>query len=87
MRLAPSRLLLDEMRLRGTEEGFSYFNLGGGYQCRADALFDFKSSFSDQTYPWIIWRYIVNEEVYNDLTASAGVEETEFFPAYRAVHA
>ncbi|SFR48472.1 Acetyltransferase (GNAT) domain-containing protein [Robiginitalea myxolifaciens] len=84
MRLAPSRLLIDEMRVRGTEEGFRFFNLGGGYQCKADALFDFKSSFSDQTYPWIIWRYIVNPAEYEKLTQASGVGETQFFPAYRA---
>jgi len=84
MKIAPSRLLLDEMRVQGTNEGYTYFNLGGGYQSKEDALFNFKSSFSDDIHSFKIWTLIVNEAVYNNLTANHGIGETAFFPAYRA---
>ena len=85
MKIAPSRLLLDEMRIRGTEQGFTYFNLGGGYQSQEDALFNFKSSFSDDIKPFKVWNFVVNQEVYDGLVASTNVDKnTSFFPAYRA---
>ena len=83
-KIAPARLLLDEMRIEGTERGFRYFNLGGGYQSKEDALFDFKSSFSDDHKEFKVWRCIVSPDIYNDLTDKAQVGETAFFPAYRA---
>lgn len=83
-KIAPSRLLLDEMRIQGTEQGFTYFNLGGGYNGKDDALFSFKSSFSDDLKVFKAWKHIANSEVYNQLTKEANVGETEFFPAYRA---
>ena len=84
MKIAPSRLLLDEMRILGTEKGYHYFNLGGGYQSKEDALFNFKSSFSEDIRNFQIWTFITDEEVYEDLSRKAGVADTDFFPAYRA---
>ncbi len=84
MKIAPSRLLLDEMRIQGTQEGYTYFNLGGGYQSKEDALFNFKSSFSNDTKQFKLWTHIVNQKTYSDLCLSAKVGETDFFPAYRA---
>lgn len=82
MNIAPSRILLDEMRIKGTELGFKYFNLGGGYQSKEDALFSFKSSFSKDIKQWKAWKYVVNDNVYNEL--SKNKEASSFFPAYRA---
>lgn len=84
MKIAPSRLLLDEMRILGTEEGYKHFNLGGGYNSQEDALFDFKSSFSNETRIWNIWNYIVEKEIYDQLTEKSQAPESDFFPAYRA---
>ncbi|MEX0290749.1 MAG: peptidoglycan bridge formation glycyltransferase FemA/FemB family protein [Flavobacteriaceae bacterium] len=85
MKIAPSRLLLDEMRIQATEEGYRFFNLGGGYKSREDALFNFKSSFSDDFKSFKIWTYIVNQDKYHEFMILSRVEEdTEFFPAYRA---
>ena len=83
-KLAPSRLLLDEMRLKGSEQGYSYFNLGGGYQSPEDALFAFKSSFSNNLRTWNVWSYIADQEKYDELTKEVGAPESEFFPKYRA---
>jgi len=84
MKIAPSRLLLDEMRIIGTQEGYTYFNLGGGYQSREDALFEFKSSFSNDHKSFKVWTFVVDVERYDALTKISGAGESDFFPAYRA---
>lgn len=84
MKLAPSRLLIDEMRIRGTEEGYKHFNLGGGYKSQEDALFDFKFSFSDEIRAWDIWDHIVDMKIYDELTQKYSASEGGFFPAYRS---
>lgn len=87
MKIAPSRLLLDEMRIIATEKGYQYFNLGGGYQSQEDALFNFKSSFSDDIRPFKIWTCIADPEKYREFIIQSGVDEnTGFFPAYRAAN-
>ena len=44
--IAPTKLLIDEMRIRATQENYKYFNLGGGYGGHDDSLLRFKLSFS-----------------------------------------
>jgi len=82
-KIAPSRLLLDEMRIQGTEEEYTYFNLGGGYNGKDDALFNFKSSFSDDIKVFKAWKHICNQDVYDDLSKKANSLNSDFFPAYR----
>lgn len=82
LRMKPSKLFLDEMRLLATQEGFTYFNLGGGLGSREDSLFDFKASFSKDFKTFKIWKYIVNEEVYKSL--SSDNVDSDFFPNYRS---
>lgn len=82
--LAPARLLLDEMRIKATGEGYRFFNLGGGYQSKEDALFDFKASFSDDIKTFSVWRYVVNKDIYDSLKAEKNIKNTNYFPAYRA---
>lgn len=84
MNIAPSRLLLDEMRIIGTQEKYIYFNLGGGYQSKEDALFNFKSSFSKDIKQFNVWKLIVDEHIYNELKKDADITDTDYFPAYRA---
>ncbi|MDT7830188.1 GNAT family N-acetyltransferase [Pricia sp. S334] len=90
LHLNPIKLLIDEMRLRATAEGFTYFNLGGGLGVREDSLFHFKASFSKDLKPAEFWKYIVNENAYDELVVQMndGLErsahgETDYFPAYR----
>ena len=90
LHLNPIKLLIDEMRLRATEEGFTYFNLGGGLGVNEDSLFRFKASFSKDYRPAKFWKYIVNPQVYDDLVnqfkedcTDTKIEENDFFPAYR----
>ncbi|NAS30155.1 peptidoglycan bridge formation glycyltransferase FemA/FemB family protein [Flavobacteriaceae bacterium R38] len=83
--LTPAKLLIDEMRVKATQEGFSILNLGGGLGGQNDSLFSFKSSFSKNFKAFRVWKYILNQEVYNDLVLKQKVnsEETNFFPLYR----
>jgi hypothetical protein len=84
LKLSPLRLLIDKMRINGTNEKFKYFNLGGGLGNREDDLFRFKSSFSKDFKSFEVWRYIVNKEVYNNLVQENGVNiNLDFFPLYR----
>ncbi len=83
LRLRPSKLFLDEMRVEATNENYKYFNLGGGLGSSEDSLFEFKSSFSKDFKTFKIWKYIVNEEVYNELSEQ-NKSNTDFFPKYRS---
>jgi lipid II:glycine glycyltransferase (peptidoglycan interpeptide bridge formation enzyme) len=84
LRLRPSKLFLDEMRNEATAENFKYFNLGGGKGSSNDSLFEFKSSFSKDFRTFNIWKYIVNQTVYNELSSKTANENKAFFPLYRA---
>lgn len=86
--LNPIKLLIDEMRIIGTQENFSYFNLGGGVGSKEDSLFYFKSGFSKDSAPFKVWKYMVNQKIYDDLVLQRRdiqyCEETlQFFPRYR----
>jgi len=90
LHLNPIKLLIDEMRLRATTENYTYFNLGGGLGVKEDSLFRFKASFSKDYRPAKFWKYVVNQQVYDDLvnqlkkdTLDTAPEESDFFPAYR----
>ncbi|WP_282030975.1 peptidoglycan bridge formation glycyltransferase FemA/FemB family protein [Winogradskyella eximia] len=82
LRLKPSKLFLDEMRLQATEQGYKVFNLGGGLGSEHDSLFEFKASFSKDFRTFKVWKYIVNQMVYDQLSQSKN--ETDFFPKYRS---
>jgi len=85
----PIKLVIDEMRIKATKEGFKYFNLGGGRGSSDDSLFRFKSGFSKEFKPFKLWKYIVNEEVYRMLVKNHVKGYTkdhlsiDYFPAYR----
>ena len=85
LNLAPANVFLDEMRIRATEEGYKIFNLGGGLGSKQDSLFDFKSSFSKDYWDFKVWKYIVDQEIYDQLSKRNGSEESNgFFPLYRS---
>lgn len=84
--LSPIRFLIDEMRIRATQQNYTYFNLGGGLGNKEDELFSFKSSFSKDFKPFKVWKYIVNKEAYEELVKETDFyidEKTDFFPLYR----
>ena len=65
LKLNPVKLLIDEMRSIGSKNGYSYLNLGGGFGSKEDSLFYFKSGFSNETAPFKVWKYIINQDVYD----------------------
>lgn len=82
---SPSKLLTDEIRRLGQEQGLRIFHLGGGVRGREDSLFRFKSYFSDLRLADMTWCYISNEPAYHALAGSTAAEEdNSFFPVYRA---
>ncbi|MEM9680318.1 MAG: GNAT family N-acetyltransferase, partial [Bacteroidota bacterium] len=82
LRMKPSKLFLDEMRHIATQEGYTFFNLGGGLGSRNDSLFEFKASFSKDFKPFKVWKFIVDESAYNTLITKD--IENSYFPKYRA---
>jgi len=88
LHLNPIKLLIDEMRIMATEQGYKYFNLGGGLGAQEDSLFRFKSLFSKEFKEFKLWKYVVNQKVYDDLvdkntSFNDRTLNPNFFPAYR----
>lgn len=84
---SPIRSILNHVRKKGSKDGYKYFNLGGGVDSKQDSLFKFKMSYSNFNTPFEVWKYIVNEDVYNELCLKNGtlinLERPNFFPKYR----
>ena len=85
LHLTPIRILINYMRIKATEAGFTYFNLGGGLSCSEDSLFNFKSSFSKDFKSFKVWKQIIYEDVYKDLANefATNTNNQDYFPAYR----
>jgi Acetyltransferase (GNAT) domain len=92
LKLAPTTLMFDFIRLWAKERGNLYFHLGGGLGGVNDSLHHFKAGFSKQKYPFFTLRSIVNSENYDKLVARRAkildiptetLLESDFFPAYR----
>ena len=87
LKFTPIRLLIDQMRIKGTGEGYKYFNLGGGLGGRDNPLLQFKASFSKDFKKFKVWKYIVDQTIYNMLCKEKELlnkeEEIDFFPLYR----
>ncbi len=85
--LQANNLLLYEVALWGSKNGYKYFHLGGGYESESDSLYKFKKSFSKiESNDFFVGKKIHNLEDYNKLTNIVKCKKTEesiFFPAYR----
>ena len=82
--LMPTKLLIDEMRLKASELGLAYFNLGGGLSGADDSLLQFKSSFSKKMDDFYVWKLIVDKNIYNKITKECSATgNSDFFPLYR----
>lgn len=85
LRNSPVRLIIDHMRIYGTENGYKELHLGGGVGSSADSLFQFKAGFSDCRHQFKVWRHIVNPEIYNQLVRDHKASpNSNYFPLYRA---
>ena len=84
--ISPAKLLIDEAAISARGLKAKYLHLGGGLGFREDSLFHWKCGFSDITLPYVSWRFIVNQPVYDSLVRPLGLEDPEsidFFPLYR----
>lgn len=84
--LAPSNLLLYEVALWGSINGYKSLYLGGGVGSGEDSLFKFKKAFyrNDDLFKFHIGKKIFIQEKYNKLLAMRTDIEDSFFPEYRA---
>lgn len=86
------KLVIDEMRIRASNENYTYLNLGGGVGTKEDSLFYFKKGFSKDYKTFKLWKYIVNKEVYEELVLKKHQKDgsivyekcDEYFPCYRS---
>lgn len=93
LRLAPMKLLFDDVREWATQRGLHVFHLGGGATASPeDSLLHFKSGFSNRTHDFCVWRYTPAPEAYDRLCrAKASWNEDnrlrpttpDYFPVYR----
>jgi hypothetical protein len=83
---SPLKVLLDDVRQWGTEQGFRYFHLGGGLGGRQDSLYHFKRKFSPDEYDFRIGSWILDQDAYRDLSRHVPTDSS-FFPAYRCATA
>jgi hypothetical protein len=84
--LSPPKLVVEETSILGRALGYEFINLGGGLNFKEDSLFKWKSGFTKLFLPYNSWRYVANQEVYDQLIKEKGIEhdvEVDFFPLYR----
>jgi len=91
-RLAPTKLMFDQVRRDATALDLERLHLGGGVGSREDTLFHFKAGFSDGRGEFALGRAILRTDDYERLavlheeraaTVGRAVEDS-FFPRYRA---
>ncbi|GHT06171.1 hypothetical protein FACS189423_11020 [Bacteroidia bacterium] len=84
--LSPLKYVWDQIRIWGTKEQLQWVHLGGGYGGQNDALFAFKSQFSNRRFVFKVWKYIHHPEAYHRLVQKkykGNLPDTAFFPLYR----
>lgn len=88
---APTNLLLYEVALWGSEQGFETFHLGGGLGSGNDNLYKFKAAFNRNSgLQFSIGKQIFNQALYDQLVEERLAEdpsfdlESKYFPLYRA---
>lgn len=89
---SPIKLILDEVRLWAIRRGARIFHLGGGVGGKQDLLFSFKAGFSEYHHQFNLWKWVVDQEKYNEICAKkrewnkahqlSPIDEG-FFPKYR----
>jgi hypothetical protein len=86
--MAPTKLMIDEIRRWARARGGRWFFLGGGLGFSDDSLFRFKAGFSTLRSPLRTLRMILLPDAYERLVRARSGEPgtadaTGFFPAYR----
>ncbi len=92
---SPFHLVLHHGMEWAKSRGNRYFHLGGGVGGSNDRLLHFKRGFSDLIFPFLTLRLVTNEDKYRELVvlsanaasvAVEGLQQSEYFPAYRTPH-
>ena len=93
LKLAPMKLLLDDIRLWANGTDLEFYHLGGGATIQPnDSLLHFKLGFSGRTHKFSVWRWVLLEDAYRRLCKEKsswnqrnGLDPTSsgFFPEYR----
>ncbi len=84
----PTKLIFEVARGWAKEQGAHTLHLGGGVGGSRDSLYHFKRGFTKREHVYSIWRHVVDEDAYDELTRlisqAAGVRPDDgFFPLYR----
>jgi len=91
-KLAPAKLIIDNVRNWATSQHAQFLHLGGGKGSTEDGLYFFKSGFSNKTRDFLIWKLIVNKDIYSNLIGSykhwlkinnRKIVDPDYFPLYR----
>nr|WP_245973643.1 GNAT family N-acetyltransferase [Euzebya pacifica] len=81
-RLGVNNLLIDGVVRWAIDEGFEWFELGGGVR-PGDSLAKFKHSIADVVQPFCTARLVLNDELFRQKIASmSGTVDYSFFPPY-----
>lgn len=92
LRQAPSKLVIDEARKWGHSVGARWLHLGGGVGSKEDNLYRFKAGFSPIQHKFFIWKWIIQPDVYVEMTEKRQqwltdhdrpIMNSSYFPAYR----
>ncbi len=88
---SPTRVILEDMRRWGHEQGLAWMHLGGGVSGQQDSLFKFKAGFAPTTCDFSVGKVIVQPDLYSDICAATGHSSNQedqitrdYFPLYRA---
>ena len=86
------KVILDHVRIWGTENGYSWLNLGGGVNCREDSLLEFKCGFSKNLVDFQLAKLVTDPGLYSELNQMRADHEVQnglktvssgYFPQYR----
>jgi CelD/BcsL family acetyltransferase involved in cellulose biosynthesis len=92
LKLAPSKMMFDAVRSWAKSTGHTVFHLGGGLGGGDDSLYRIKKGFSASENRFMLWKWILDDDLYQTLTRlhweAAGARRPGtfyegFFPAYR----
>jgi lipid II:glycine glycyltransferase (peptidoglycan interpeptide bridge formation enzyme) len=92
LKFSPDRLVVHTERMWAKAAGARVFHLGGGVGAQEDSLFRYKAGFSPRRHVFGTWRWILQPEVYAELTRARRLADAaqnlrpiseHYFPAYR----
>ncbi len=79
--LSPLKNIIDKARLHANERGLNILHLGGGHGGHDDSLYTFKSRMTTLRFHFKVWKWIVNQKYYDELSYNKG--DSDYFPLYR----